>query len=213
MHLKISSVKWRPFCPGEDVFKCPLLSFSIKNGVIRHTTKLMNHEANPPVPPPFQMETFSVLLAICAGNSPVPGEFPTQRPVTWSFDVFFDLRLNKQLSKQWWVWWVETLSRPLWRHRNVLISVSPRQTTILSSDSNYLYFNLHQQGVFSDQIAQLSVDWTNPLEHWGTNDLLKVLPNQRHWKVEVSFDTLKLDTLTTTPPPHTYRTHTSTHTY
>ena len=40
------------------------------------------------------METFSALLAICAGNSPVPGEFPTQRPVTRSFDVFFDLRLN-----------------------------------------------------------------------------------------------------------------------
>ena len=34
-----------------------------------------------------QMETFSALLAICAGNSPVPGEFPSQRPVTRSFDV------------------------------------------------------------------------------------------------------------------------------
>ena len=40
------------------------------------------------------METFSVLLAICVGNSPVPGEFPAQRPVTRSFDVFFHLRLN-----------------------------------------------------------------------------------------------------------------------
>ena len=40
------------------------------------------------------METFSALLAICAGNSPVPGEFLTQRPVTRSFDVFFDLRLK-----------------------------------------------------------------------------------------------------------------------
>ena len=47
-----------------------------------------------------QMETFSALLAICAGNSPVPGEFPAQRPVTQSFDVFFHLRLNKRLSKQ-----------------------------------------------------------------------------------------------------------------
>ena len=47
-----------------------------------------------------QMETFSALLAICAGNSPVPGEFPAQRPVTRSFDVFFHLRLNKRLSKQ-----------------------------------------------------------------------------------------------------------------
>ena len=45
-----------------------------------------------------QMGTFSALLAICAGNSPVPGEFPTQRPVMQSFDVFFDLRLNKRFG-------------------------------------------------------------------------------------------------------------------
>ena len=38
------------------------------------------------------MEVFSALLALCAGNSPVTGEFPSQRPVTRSFDVFFDLR-------------------------------------------------------------------------------------------------------------------------
>ena len=42
------------------------------------------------------METFSALLAICGGNSPVPVELPAQRPVTRRFDVFFDLRLNKQ---------------------------------------------------------------------------------------------------------------------
>ena len=49
-----------------------------------------------------QMKTFSALLALCAGNSPVPGEFPSQRPVTRSFGVFFDLRLDKRLSKQSW---------------------------------------------------------------------------------------------------------------
>ena len=65
-----------------------------------------------------QMETFSALLAICAGNSLVPGEFPAQRPVTRSFDVFIDLRLINRLSKQSWGWWLETLSRPLWRHCN-----------------------------------------------------------------------------------------------
>ena len=47
---------------------------------------------------------FSALLAICTGNSPVTGKFPAQRPVTRSFDVFIDLRLNKRLSKQWWGW-------------------------------------------------------------------------------------------------------------
>ena len=46
------------------------------------------------------METFSALLAIGAGNSPIPSEFPSRRPVTQSFYVFFDLRLNKRFSKQ-----------------------------------------------------------------------------------------------------------------
>ena len=64
------------------------------------------------------METVSALLAICAGNSPVPGEFPAQRPVTRGFDVFFDLRPDKHLSKQSWGWWSETPSHSLWRHRN-----------------------------------------------------------------------------------------------
>ena len=65
-----------------------------------------------------QMETFSTLLALCAGNSPVTGEFPSQRPVTRSFDVFIDLRLNIRLSKQSPGWWFQTSSRSLWRHCN-----------------------------------------------------------------------------------------------
>ena len=65
------------------------------------------------------METVSALLAICAGNSPAPGEFPEQRPVTRGFDVFFDLRPNKQFSKQSWGWWLETPYYSLWRHRKV----------------------------------------------------------------------------------------------
>ena len=46
-----------------------------------------------------KIETFPALLALCAGNSPVTGEFPGQRPVPRNFDVFFDLRLNKRLCK------------------------------------------------------------------------------------------------------------------
>ena len=65
-----------------------------------------------------QMETFPALLAICAENSPVIGEFPAQRPVTQSFDAFYELRLNTRLSKQWWGWWFETPSCPLRRHCN-----------------------------------------------------------------------------------------------
>ena len=69
-----------------------------------------------------QMETFSALLAICAGSSPVTGEFPAQRPVMRSFDVFLDLRLNKRFSKQPWGWWFETPSWSLWRQCNNSLS-------------------------------------------------------------------------------------------
>ena len=61
---------------------------------------------------------FRVSGPLC-GEFTGPGDFPTQGPVTRSFDVFFDLRLNKPLSKQSWGWWFETLSRSLWRHRYV----------------------------------------------------------------------------------------------
>ena len=60
----------------------------------------------------------SALLALSSGNSPVTGEFPPQRPVTQSFDVFCHLWLNKQLSKQLGGWWFETPSHPLSRHSN-----------------------------------------------------------------------------------------------
>ena len=65
-----------------------------------------------------QIKAFSVLLALCAGNSLVTGEFPAQWPVTQSFDVFFDLRLNKGLSKHLWGWRFEMPSCSLWRHCN-----------------------------------------------------------------------------------------------
>ena len=64
-----------------------------------------------------QMETFSALLAICAGNSPVSGEFPGGTKASdaelWCF--FLCARLSKHSRG----WWFETLSHPLWRHRNV----------------------------------------------------------------------------------------------
>ena len=59
---------------------------------------------------------FRVTGHLC-GEFTGPRWIPAQRPVTRSFNVFFDLRLNKRLSKQWWGWWFETLLHPLWRHR------------------------------------------------------------------------------------------------
>ena len=67
-----------------------------------------------------QMKAFSALLALCARNSPVTGEFPSQRPVARGFDVFFDLLLNIRLSKQSRRRWFETHLRLLWRQCNTL---------------------------------------------------------------------------------------------
>ena len=90
-----------------------------------------------------QMETFSALLALCVGNSPatspVAGEFPTQSPVTRSFDVFFDLGLNKRLSKRPWGWWFQTISWSLWRHRNDLIAV----ISLLTLANRWSYIFVH----------------------------------------------------------------------
>ena len=63
-----------------------------------------------------QMETFSASLALCDGNSRVTGEFPSHRPVTRSFDIFFDLRLNRRLGKPTRL--LETPSHSLWRYCN-----------------------------------------------------------------------------------------------
>ena len=66
------------------------------------------------------METFSALLALCEGNPPVTGRFPSPRPVTPRFNAFFDLHLNKRLRKQSKRRWFETPFCSLWCHCNAL---------------------------------------------------------------------------------------------
>ena len=75
-----------------------------KQSYLEHPGKLLSGEQQVMVQSWWhhQMETFSALLALCVGISSVTGEFPSQRPVTQSFDIFFDLRLDKRLSKQSW---------------------------------------------------------------------------------------------------------------
>ena len=86
-------------------FWCVLLCF-----VVRYYPMMTSSNRN----------IFRVIGPFC-WNSPVTGEFPSQRPVTRNFDFFFDLRLNKRLSKQSWSWWFEMPSHPLWRHSNALL--------------------------------------------------------------------------------------------
>ena len=111
-----------------------------------------------------QMETFSALLAICAGNSPVPA----QRPVARSFDVFFALRQNDRLSKQWWGWWIEMSSRPLWRHCNVIIYRSSHSATSVMRTETSFWRNcrswLHRESFWQPSVQPVlcyAIIWTN----------------------------------------------------
>ena len=113
-----------------------------------------------------QMETFSVLLTLCVGNSPVTGEFPTQKPGTRSFDVFFDLCLNKRLSKQSWGWWSETPSHPLWRHNNVQpISASPETDKFPGGLAPFPRFSFHFTFNDKGKTAQILNSWRYPIAH------------------------------------------------
>ena len=139
-----------------------------------------------------QMETFFALLAICAGDSPVPDEFPTQRPVTRSFEVFFDLRLNKRLSKKSWGWWFETLNatRPHWWQVKI-----GSGNGLVSSGNTPL-----SQPMFPRSVSPYDV--TRP--QWVTVNLILILVNefmalwciyihlQRHIYSEITFGNFKV---------------------
>ena len=89
-----------------------------------------------------QMEIYSVLQAFCAGNSPVTGELPAQRPVTRSFDAFFDLHLNKRLSTQSRRWWFGTPPRSLSHRCNgvwkTLVKWRPRLKSLMQSSEVWI---------------------------------------------------------------------------
>ena len=98
---------------------------------------------------------FRVTGPLC-GEFTGPSEFPTQRPVTRSFAVYFDLRLNKRLCKQSWGWWFETLLCPLWRHSNGRRVAS--DTLVIISAHNGLLLDRRQAITWSS--AAYMCQWT-----------------------------------------------------
>ena len=118
-------VKWHPFflisgLNNATNDRCPVRNESLHDNHSHHFGELrwpVDDKFNSPA---FMMTSSNGNIFRVTGH--LCGQIPTQRPVTRSFDVFFDLRLNKRLSKQSWGWWLEALSLPLWRHRNVQLS-------------------------------------------------------------------------------------------
>ena len=106
------------------------------------------------------MEAFPTLLALCEGNPPVTGGFPSKRPVTRSFDVFFYQRLSKRLSKQSGRRWFETPSRSLWRQSNDVSDFQCVRKCVFCTSSFVLSW---QQApvVISNCFRIATTDWTS----------------------------------------------------
>ena len=159
---------------------------TLSNMAVRISRNLMMTSSN---------GNISALLAICAGNSPVPGEFPTHRPVTRSFDVYFDLRPNKRLSKQSWGWWFETQSRPLWRHRNAhgtssVIKINMRGIRSTQMTKYWLWNSHIKLYVYGNRVP-IRVDlidvWIpcNIVKHHHITSTLKcLLRGKYHWTMK-----------------------------
>ena len=131
----LSKGRWVNYSRSDDAYLHQLTGFVTKHHEFRAVSSSWKRN---------QMETLSALLALCAGNSPVTGEFPSQRPVTRSFAVFFDLRLHKRLSKQSWGWWFGTPSHSLWCHSNMCLLEQIAE----SIDRNFFYKYIRKYGLY-----------------------------------------------------------------
>ena len=113
---------------------------------------------------------FRVTWPLC-GEFTGSGEFPTQRPVTRSLDVFFDLRLDKRLSKQPWGWWYETQSWSLWRHCNEVPVLSTKTWSSLCTGQ--AFYNTERRHVTKNNIGlKMLVFWPN-FHQWPHRKLSK----------------------------------------
>ena len=90
---------------------------------------------------------FSELLAMCA-----------QRPVTRSFGVFFDLRLNKRLGEQWWGWWFETPSFPLLCHCDVTHQLWNSVTCGREKLCYWIFLTKHTSHLFIQPLTIWNID-------------------------------------------------------
>ena len=118
------------------------------------------------------MEMFSALLALCVGNSPVKGKFPSRRPVTRSLNIFLDFRMNKRLNKPLRHRLFETPSGSLWCHCNVTLMARGEWPD--SSVFETLVKNIAIE-LLKIHPAPLKLSWDlPPLTSWG-RDMADIL--------------------------------------
>ena len=111
------------------------------------------------------------------------GEFTGPRwiPHTMASDAellfFFDLHPNKRLSKQWRGWWFETLSHPLWRHRNVMRIWNAQVVFIANTECFTVWRSPTLSGLFCCKFYEV---WTSINRYWLKITASQSQENVRH---------------------------------
>ena len=147
-----------------SVFHCFLYDFMslyIRQSISSWNIEIFQFQSNFLVPLILVKWRYSILncglLNIFRVTGPLcvefTGEFPSQRPVTRGLDIFFDLRLNKRLSKQSRGWWLETPSGSLWRHFDD-ITVHYRYDVITPIPMCSVGRCLHNRGSLSSNVFE-----------------------------------------------------------
>ena len=143
LRIAILSVKTL-FATNENMYTCTWVMYYIfTSGQLGIDSWLMMTSSNGNI--------FRVTGHLC-GEISGHRWIPHTKASDGSLVVFFDLRLNKRLNKQSWGWCFETLSRPLWRHSNVIIM------TNVATKCWHVWW-LHQMETFS---ALLTLSVGNP---------------------------------------------------
>ena len=120
------------------------------------------------------MEIFSALLVFCKRNSLDTGDFPAQGPVARNSDVFFNLRLNKRLSKQSRRRSFEAQSRPSWRHCNVRAPVT-EDFSIFTRDLMHSLWSLLVTAIYSSLIFRKWPMHNVRYSSWSNKELVMLL--------------------------------------
>ena len=138
-----------------------------------------------------QTQTFSTLLVLCEGNLPITGGFPPERPVSRSFDVFFDLRLNKRLSNQdtgdlrrCRAYYDVTVMCPIKVRLYQERLFSSRQWTLLSLHSLHCAGNLYRQNVPFQPENFDFISRTSIIRQLETNNIARTYPAFQMWTLQ-----------------------------
>ena len=185
------SGKWQPFCLGFNVLRSSCANLNKSTGCLE-PDECWRGPGHPTLPICDVMQSlhddiikwkhFSRYWPFRAGNSPVPGEFPAQRPVTWSFDFSLICVSVNAWVKQSCGWWFEMPSCSLWRHCNVCSQDNGQITQICRVWLSKIVSKLCKKNQWDQNLGNLGGQDAWSCQIWGRSFHLFFSKWSKHYK-------------------------------